>query len=69
MTINTAQGQTLDRVGIYLPDPVFAHGQLYVAFSRARSTKDVAVHVVQAARQGTFNRTIVTDNVVYREIL
>lgn len=29
------QGQTIDKVGIYLP--VFDHGQLYVAFSRVRS--------------------------------
>ncbi|KAF2359133.1 DNA helicase Pif1-like, partial [Trinorchestia longiramus] len=34
MTINKAQGQTFDRVGIYLPKPCFTHGQLYVAFSR-----------------------------------
>jgi len=36
---NKAQGQTLDHVGIYQPDPVFSHGQLYVAMSRARSLK------------------------------
>jgi hypothetical protein len=34
MTINKAQGQSFDRVGLYLPQPVFAHGQLYVAYSR-----------------------------------
>ena len=30
MTINKAQGQTLKKVGIYLRNTVFAHGQLYM---------------------------------------
>lgn len=30
MTINKSQGQTLTSVGLYLPRPVFTHGQLYV---------------------------------------
>jgi hypothetical protein len=37
MTINNAQGQTLDSVGLYLPCHVFGHGQLYVAMSRIRT--------------------------------
>jgi hypothetical protein len=36
MTVNKAQGQTLDAVGIYLPNDLFTHGQLYVALPRTR---------------------------------
>jgi hypothetical protein len=32
-TIDKAQGQTMKTVGIYLPEPIFTHGQLYVALS------------------------------------
>jgi ATP-dependent DNA helicase PIF1 len=39
MTINKAQGQTIPIVGVYLPAPVFSHGQLYVALSRGVARK------------------------------
>jgi len=31
MTINKAQGQTLNEVAVYLKQPCFSHGQLYAA--------------------------------------
>ena len=46
MTINKSQGQTLDRVGVYLPEPVFAHGQLlYTALSRTNHPNNVRIMI------------------------
>jgi hypothetical protein len=69
MTINKSQGQTFENLGIFLPAPVFAHGQLYVAFSRARSFQNISVLVGQTTVQGLFEGKTITKNVVYKEIL
>ena len=52
MTINKSQGQTFRRIGVYLPAPVFSHGQLYVALSRVRSFNDVKVLVKNTTSHG-----------------
>ena len=41
MTINKAQGQTLQRAGVLLDEPVFTHGQLYVASSRCGDPSNI----------------------------
>ena len=61
MTMNKAQGQTLDFVGIYLPEDVFSHGQLYVALSRVRNPSSLAIL--------TNNMDGYTKNIVYQEVL
>uniref|UniRef100_A0A0L8I5A9 DNA helicase Pif1-like 2B domain-containing protein n=1 Tax=Octopus bimaculoides TaxID=37653 RepID=A0A0L8I5A9_OCTBM len=43
MTINKSQGQTFEKVGLFLPQPVFSQEQLYVAYSRVRKLSDVRV--------------------------
>ena len=73
MTINKAQGQTLDRAGLYLKSPVFDHGQLYVAFSRVRAMDNIKVLVYNKVNQGILpndeERHRYTHNIVYRELL
>jgi hypothetical protein len=62
MTINKAEGQSLKYVGIHLISPVFCHGQLYVALSRATSCEKVHILLPN-------NTPSKTPNVVYPEIL
>nr|XP_043639136.1 ATP-dependent DNA helicase PIF1-like [Erigeron canadensis] len=67
MTINKAQGQTLPHVGVYLPESVFSHGQLYVALSRGISRERVKMLVKPT--QLFPQPGVYTSNVVYREVL
>jgi len=75
MSFNKSQGQTLKKVGCYLPAPVFSHGQLYVALSRATQRSDVKVIVDRTDTQGAFAEQrdlpagVHTQNVVWQEVL
>jgi ATP-dependent DNA helicase PIF1 len=70
MTINKAQGQTLDQASVFLPLPVFSHGQLYVALSRVCSPNNIRVFLY-ASPNGNSRPAAVTHtkNVVYKEVL
>ena len=61
LTINKSQGCTLSYVGIYLEEPVFTHGQFYVAMSRVHSIENIII-AIHNQDQGS------TRNVVYREV-
>ena len=63
MTINKSQGQSMSNVGLYLPNPVFSHGQLYVAMSRVKSIDGLKVLILNKDKEATN----VTTNVVYIE--
>jgi ATP-dependent DNA helicase PIF1 len=81
MTINKSQGQTIPNVGVYLPKPVFSHGQLYVALSRATATKNIKVLTGAGDEKGDkedkkkkkkkniSTTETYTKNIVYTEVL
>ncbi|KAL3027744.1 hypothetical protein AAZX31_03G073200 [Glycine max] len=59
-----SQGQSLSMVGLYLPKPIFTHGQLYVALSWVNSAKGLKI-LIHDDEQKSMNST---TNVVYKEV-
>ncbi len=70
MTINKSQGQTFKKIGIYLPKPVFSHGQLYVALSRVGCKDNIRMMVKNGWKEAIGNAPegIYTDNVVFHDV-
>ena len=64
-TINKAQGDSLKKIGVWLKQPVFGHGQFYVAPSRV-GAPDRCTFAIKTMPGEPFNKT---RNVVYKEVL
>ena len=64
MTINKSQGQSLKHVGVYLPKPVFSHGQLYIAASRVTSRNGLKFLIINDDTEKKFE----TKNIVYKKV-
>jgi ATP-dependent DNA helicase PIF1 len=77
MTVNKAQRQTIPNIWVYLPEPVFSYGQLYVALSRATTRSNIRILVVPAVekdvtkgkRKKKLTEDIFTKNNAYKEVL
>ena len=65
MTINNAQGQTLEKVTVWLNNPCFGHGQLYVASSRVGCPDNIRMYISQ--KEGCPKFT--ARNAVYQELV
>ena len=67
MTANKSQGQTLSRVGIYLGQDFFSHGQLYVALSRCRTRAGIKILTRVGNKEGFPDPMM--KNCVFKEVL
>jgi ATP-dependent DNA helicase PIF1 len=52
MTINKSQKQLFEKMGVLLRQPLFTHGQLYVAASRVRSFTGLRFYISEYNGQG-----------------
>lgn len=63
LSINKAQGQSVRYIGIDLRVPVFSHGQLYVALSRATARENIRILLPESQVHCR------TRNIVFTEVL
>ena len=61
MSIHKSQGSSMTRVGIYVADNMFAHGQLYVAVSCSIQASGLKLYIEGGKK--------ILQNIVYKEIL
>ena len=58
--IDASQGQTLEYVGLWPSEPLFTHGQLFVALSRVSSRKNIKISIPHKNA---------TRNIVFKNVL
>ena len=68
MTINKSQGQSLNKIGIYLPQSVFIHGQLYVTMTRVKSYNGLQFALASPS-ENSMAMTSYINNVVFKSAL
>ncbi|KAL8119670.1 hypothetical protein AgCh_016964 [Apium graveolens] len=78
MTINKSQGQSLKRVGLYPPNQVFTHGQVYVALSRVTARDGLVIvnadsevkdqHLIKNILYKEVKDQHLIKNIVYKEV-
>jgi hypothetical protein len=79
MTVNKSQGQTLSKVGLFLPRVPFTHGQLYVGMSRVGTFANVKFCIPPPEKRNIGStdidfhtrrdETSITLNIVNKEVL
>ena len=65
MTINKSQGQSLEKIGLYIENEIFTHGQLYVAISRVKSPNGLFILIHKSMDKYPNH----IKNIVYKEIV
>jgi ATP-dependent exoDNAse (exonuclease V) alpha subunit len=73
MTYNKSQSQTLQKVLLDITQPPFSHGQLYVAMSRVRDCKNIAMYLMDEqlimSGDSSTGHMPTVNNIVYQDVL